>query len=541
MSDIACAYGPGGWAYVLSFVVGINDDSLSISPSYTTLYRSTDAGLSWSGPIRFAGTGDEEYMSVDQTGPYMGTIYMTGLAGGTLLRSTDHGRTIRESTRDSSDHVPADQPGQNVVLADGTIAMVFTTTDNMEHRWWHTPDKGVSTDSFAVGHIALATWKAGGAVAGPTRVVGDYVRAEHIMTTVGELPQLAADVTNGPFRDHLYAVWTDSREGRVAIRFAFSTDGGRSWGPARMIDEATTTTASPNRSPNNFSPAIAVNRDGVVGVVWCDRRDNPDNTGFWVRFAASFDGGRTFLPSVRVSAAANDPLRGGRIYVRPVPYPQDSTGRASVRLYVPRDPIVEGDKISLSVGQGGTFWPVWIDNRTGTSQVWTASIRVPGAPLAQGAAADSSTYITGSDVTARTLLRCKSGSYMPASLEVSAVCALENRSATRIRLPLTMLIDGDSAHGNKSSRQISDGPNGNVRVIFGGVSPGLTVLRPGQRTRAERLAVTVTDPSALDTMLRAVGRQAAGAGLATLRFRVYQAELVAPIAVDQQVHEPHRQ
>jgi hypothetical protein len=50
-------------------------------------------------------------------------------------------------------------------------------------------------------------------------------------------------------------------------------------------------------------PTVAVNRDGVVGVAWYDRRDNPDNLGWWVRFRASRDGGETFLPSARVSEA----------------------------------------------------------------------------------------------------------------------------------------------------------------------------------------------------------------------------------------------
>ena len=52
---------------------------------------------------------------------------------------------------------------------------------------------------------------------------------------------------------------------------------------------------------------VAVNRDGVVGVLWYDRREANDNLAYHARFAASFDGGLTFSPSVRVSAAPNDP------------------------------------------------------------------------------------------------------------------------------------------------------------------------------------------------------------------------------------------
>jgi hypothetical protein len=38
-----------------------------------------------------------------------------------------------------------------------------------------------------------------------------------------------------------------------------------------------------------------------------------------------------------------------------------------------------GDTAGLAADAGGTFHPVWIDNRTGTHQVWTASVGVRGA------------------------------------------------------------------------------------------------------------------------------------------------------------------
>ena len=136
-------------------------------------------------------------------------------------------------------------------------------------------------------------------------------RAEHFETTVGILPQLAVDVTHGPFRNRLYVVWTDSREGRVAIRFTYSPDAGRTWAPARMIDEDQDS-SNRNSAANNFNPAIAVNEQGVVGVVWCDRRDNLDNTGFWVRFAPSVDGGVTFLGYRTPSGAHQQQVDDGR-------------------------------------------------------------------------------------------------------------------------------------------------------------------------------------------------------------------------------------
>jgi hypothetical protein len=63
-------------------------------------------------------------------------------------------------------------------------------------------------------------------------------------------------------------------------------------------------------------PAIAVNNDGVVAVAWYDRRDNPDNLGYFERLSASLDGGVTWLPSIRVSANANLPEVGNNRFNR---------------------------------------------------------------------------------------------------------------------------------------------------------------------------------------------------------------------------------
>ena len=98
---------------------------------------------------------------------------------------------------------------------------------------------------------------------------------------------------------------------------------------------------------------VAVNRDGVVGVLWYDRREASDNLDYPARFAASFDGGLTFSPSVRVSAAPNDPKtqRDGQAFV-----------------------VTGGDTAGLTAAADGRFHAVWIDNRLGLQQVWTAAI-----------------------------------------------------------------------------------------------------------------------------------------------------------------------
>jgi hypothetical protein len=113
--------------------------------------------------------------------------------------------------------------------------------------------------------------------------------------------------------------------------------------------------APPADTTDDFVPTLEVNRDGIVGLLWYDRRDNPDNRGYYARFTASRDGGVTWLPSVRVSAS---PFVAGAVAAK-------SAFAAN-----------GGDTAGLTATADGVFHPVWIDDRTGVPQVYTATVTV---------------------------------------------------------------------------------------------------------------------------------------------------------------------
>ena len=122
-------------------------------------------------------------------------------------------------------------------------------------------------------------------------------------STLG-MPTIAVDSGDGPFRDRLYVTWADERNGRSEVRLSYSADKGATWSKSNVIDDVS---GPPDykKAPDNFLPTVAVNRAGVVLVMWYDRRDSPDGLGWYVRTRASVDGGETWLPSVRVSEKAN--------------------------------------------------------------------------------------------------------------------------------------------------------------------------------------------------------------------------------------------
>jgi hypothetical protein len=97
---------------------------------------------------------------------------------------------------------------------------------------------------------------------------------------------------------------------------------------------------------------VAVNKTGIVGVMWYDSRELPAKRRGWnIRFRASLDGGETWLPSVRVTNKQSLFKKGERFL--------------SMRA---------GDTAGLVAD--GVFQVTWVDNRTGERQVWTAAIRV---------------------------------------------------------------------------------------------------------------------------------------------------------------------
>jgi hypothetical protein len=151
-------------------------------------------------------------------------------------------------------------------------------------------------------------------------------------------------------------VWPDARFGRrTQILLSHSDDGGRTWNTPRVVSDGPDSSSA---GPNELMPMVAVNRDGIVAVSWYDRRDNPDNLGYWPRLRASLDGGATWLESVRVSSEPN-------------------------RLTAKDVHLNGGDTAGLAADADGRFHLVWIDNRTGVAQAWASAVEVKGSVRAR--------------------------------------------------------------------------------------------------------------------------------------------------------------
>lgn len=333
--------------------------------------RSPDGGKTWEPAVRSFMCIDRPFTAVDHTdGPRRGRVYIAynhrvyGEHGNERL--DDWRNTMRLSTSLDGgktfplqyDRVLLDQSGGKtamslvgsvVVLSDGTVVVLHAHAV----AGGRNPDTGKLRFERTWMQVFRSTY--GGETVDPAIRIGDIETSYNIPNSRTTLGTMAVDATRGQFRDRLYAVWSDVRSGRSEIMLTVSADKGLTWLPPRVISDDQDGAGERGRR-DHFMPTVAVNKDGVVGVMWYDRRDNPDNKGYYARFSASLDGGKSWLPSRRVSE-------------RPNAVPDASAERQPFS-------VTGGDTAGLTADSTGVFHALWIDNRTGIQQVWTAPVTV---------------------------------------------------------------------------------------------------------------------------------------------------------------------
>jgi hypothetical protein len=504
--DPAVAYGPHHTAYFVSWG---NDTSWDIR---TLLATSRDGGRSWLAPMDII-TLDREFISVDNTrGKYRGRIYVNGqdndhfydsdssISSIWALRFDSLQRPLEPKHYLATGTHEITLPTNGLVVADGSYIIGF-----VEH------DSPVGSSADSVLTTPNATLKIIKSVDGGARF-GRAVVVASMYDKFGELnvssiPCLAADVW--PASGHegrLYAVWGDRRSGRSEIWMARSDDRGDHWSaPLRINDDEPRPTGG---GPDDFHPLVAVNGAGVVGVMWYDRRDNADNTGWWVRFATSIDGGRTFSPSVRVSEAPFDLARDTAPVISAItrggghPHPLLAGGPLRSDVVYSHFNFVGGHTAGLAASTDGLFHALWVDDRTGVSQIYTSTIRVnaivPTRPRSDTIV--SSSKSTGTPATVASAeselqnisqsvtLQLSHARYVERDSVVAVSVVLRNTSRDTLRGPfelhvLSLKSDLGELRGDDASRRVID------------LAPyKVTLLPPGGTLASRRLEFHLVHP-----------------------------------------------
>jgi len=384
-NDPICELAANGTAYhLISPRVGTRDTVRLL------LYRSPDDGEHWEQVSDWPYT-DRPSLSVDSTvGPFRDRVYIHGTGyvqsideappmrkGVRLWRSTDQGRTVLgPSVRMFLNREYPVVSSNSVILADGTWVTAIAQ--------WHSVYSGYETSSFDPvflestpnhpnGALQIVRSTDGGEAISSGVKVDDWYSSGRPPKWPGFstlIPELASD-NQSIFRNSVYVVWPDLRNGRTEIRFSYSRNGGRTWSRSIVVNDD----HDDGPHHNHLNPMIAVNASGVIGIAWYDRRDAADNLGYSVRFTASLDGGETFLPSVLVSSQPRAFNAADRIFTGSV---SERGEYAGFSVNVPGFQYSGGDFSNMTTNAANDFYPVWIDNRTGVSQAWTAPIHVTG-------------------------------------------------------------------------------------------------------------------------------------------------------------------
>jgi hypothetical protein len=489
--DPACTFGSKGHAYLSLLGQPMDSTGRSDGPDLY-LYSSTDGGKSWGPPVLASRTVDREGLVVDRTGgSYDGRIYMNavGLEHGLdddatfgthqsmgihVFRSVDAGKSFLPAT--PTTHLRATPPnipitGNSVVLSDGTYVFVYSNRLSMAAIEERRPKKPNT-------EVRIVVSGDGGDSFGGSRLVSEsYTDYAPYVSTI--LPSIAVDASHSAFKDRLYVVWPDVRSGRSQILFSYSADTGKTWSTPIAVDDDRAWDET-NTGPNDIQPTLAVNRDGVVGVTWYDRREHKDNLGYTVRFAASFDGGETFTPSVKVSEVPNLPYRAKQLaasaFVTGGAWRYDKTPRSSpIKVTIGGGALANGgDTGALAASADGVFHPFWIDNRTGILQVWTAAVTTTGPVALHGGQGLESMR----DVTKRIALQVQNVMYDQAAALITFDLVAINTSSSPIAGPLEVrILHPRSSIGDPAFQATGGGNSRNVALVslpgsHGGLEPG---------------------------------------------------------------------
>ncbi len=417
--DGGCTWSDGGLfpgydAYVItsdiSFVFGRHNDVYGAvlvdgkpgnrNFSGVAVSRSTDGGRHFAPPVLVeadpsgATFSDKPWIGIDNTnGPHAGSIYIvwnldnnnTNSAPIYFSRSTDGGRTFSTGVEidgvstlcqfgnPAGGELTCDSAlgATPVIGSDGTISVVYAYLDprrsdegtggqgqsgnvqnnaRLDSQTNQANCQPLGPDSLDHTHLLVVQSRDGGATWGaPIDAATIYDLPFHFQNSCFRnfsLPAFAADPKNGT----LYLSWSDERNGDADVLLARSTDGGKTWSaPVRVNDDPV------GDGKDQFQPQVAVAPNGVVSVMFFDRRNDPNNLKIDTYLAQSTDGGQSFHSNVRVTSVSWDPNIDA-------PIPDDGTHVTFI-----------GDYQGLAVDNHFAH-VFWNDTRTGAQEIFTAAM-----------------------------------------------------------------------------------------------------------------------------------------------------------------------
>lgn len=330
------------------------------------LTSSSDRGRTFREPWKVL--GEENYstrMAIDRSEGKAGRIHLVWLhssldapVGGLppvhnpilAAHSDDGGRTFTEPI-EISDHRRERVVAPALALGpDGTVTVLYydLKEDAVDYR-------GLDGPTWAgTWELVMTRSTDGGRRFAPGVKVDEIVPPGRVMLIFTmPPPSIAVD------GDRIYAGWWDARHGDPDVFVAASEDGGRTWQPAKRVNDT-----AQGDGRDQYLIRLSVAPGGRLDAVFLDRRNDETNLRNDVYYTYSTDRGGAFAPNVKITSDSSDTRIGQEYEVR------SAAG------------LVEfGSRLGL-LSTNGSVLAAWPDTRysaLGTRQqdIMAAQIRLP--------------------------------------------------------------------------------------------------------------------------------------------------------------------
>ncbi|MBD3234840.1 MAG: T9SS type A sorting domain-containing protein [candidate division Zixibacteria bacterium] len=268
------------------------------------VFKSSDGGITWSDPTWAIYSDpdvfeDKEMFTCDRApdSPYQGNLYCAWTRFSENMQRTDVAFIKSEDGNQSWE--------PEIVISD------FTTLQ------WPLPVVGaggivyVAWVSFMFSELHLDRSFDGGDSWGTDIKITDVSTPYTVLNgdiSTFPYPAMDADITGGQYHGNLYLAYMDWTQYDFDIYFRKSDDQGDTWSsPERINDDEY------NTGCDQFHPWLTVDENGVITVMFYDRRDDDWNLEYHIYLTQSFDGGETWTENIRVTTVPSDPTSGGDI------------------------------------------------------------------------------------------------------------------------------------------------------------------------------------------------------------------------------------
>ena len=284
------------------------DDNGRSSFGFEGFQKSSD-GLTWSNPapavVRQNYVPSYCWMAVDDsaTSPYMNSVYISCVMVGPLNNNSDNQVVVTHSRDGGATWQQVNvAPVQKSPARDRYTAMTVGE-DGAVYVTWEYCNQNNACDNGTV-DMAFSKSTDGGHTWSKPKLVAPVNLIYPVPNTqifVPNTPAIAVDNSSSSHSGNLYVVMYNWTGTFMQVQVARSTNGGSTWSKPVPV--------APGITHDQFLPWISVSPNGLVGVSWLDRRNDPANIDYQAFAGISSNGGLSFQ-NVQLTTGFSDPTVG---------------------------------------------------------------------------------------------------------------------------------------------------------------------------------------------------------------------------------------